>query len=100
MLYVSDHGESLGEHGLYLHGLPWSIAPENQKQVPMMMWTSPSFDDRHPRFGHCVEQLRDQPLSHDNLFHTILGLFQIRTRDRIEALDLTARCLKAASGTA
>lgn len=43
MLYVSDHGESLGEYNLYLHGLPWSIAPREQKQVPMLMWLSSGY---------------------------------------------------------
>jgi lipid A ethanolaminephosphotransferase len=41
MLYVSDHGESLGENNLFLHGLPYAIAPDVQKQVPMVMWFSP-----------------------------------------------------------
>ena len=40
LIYVSDHGESLGERNLYLHGLPWFIAPKEQKQVPMVMWLS------------------------------------------------------------
>ena len=43
MLYVSDHGESLGESGLYLHGVPYSIAPDVQRNVPFVMWLSPSF---------------------------------------------------------
>lgn len=37
MLYVSDHGESLGENNIYLHGLPYAIAPDFQKKVPMIL---------------------------------------------------------------
>jgi lipid A ethanolaminephosphotransferase len=40
LVYLSDHGESLGEDGVYLHGLPWSIAPDTQKHVPMLLWLS------------------------------------------------------------
>ena len=43
LLYVSDHGESLGENGLYLHGFPYSMAPHEQIAVPMLLWASPSF---------------------------------------------------------
>src|SRR3546814_3971479 len=43
LLYLSDHGESLGENGLYLHGMPYAIAPPQQLRVPMLMWFSPRF---------------------------------------------------------
>ncbi len=43
MIYVSDHGESLGEHGLYLHGVPYAFAPEQQTHVPFLMWMPPDF---------------------------------------------------------
>ncbi|EGD17047.1 sulfatase-like hydrolase/transferase, partial [Xanthomonas hortorum] len=41
MIYVSD--QSLGEKGLYLHGVPYAIAPKEQTHVPMVMWFSPEF---------------------------------------------------------
>jgi lipid A ethanolaminephosphotransferase len=44
LLYVADHGESLGENNLYLHGLPYSIAPDVQKHVPWVTWLSPGFE--------------------------------------------------------
>jgi lipid A ethanolaminephosphotransferase len=92
VLYVSDHGESLGENGLYLHGLPYSLAPLEQKHVPMLLW----FSDGAQRSQHvdlpCLVAARDQPASHDNLFDTVLGLFAIHT-DRYRAdHDLIARC--------
>ena len=40
MLYVSDHGESLGEGNLYMHGVPMSIAPKEQIEIPFIVWTS------------------------------------------------------------
>ena len=92
MIYVSDHGESLGENGLYLHAAPWFMAPEVQTHVPMLTWVSP---EAGPRLGvttDCLAPLRDAALSHDNLFSTVLGLLDIQTTMRDPALDLTAGC--------
>lgn len=86
MLYVSDHGESLGEKGLYLHGLPYSVAPREQKHVPMIVWT-PS-----PQRTQCLASLRDQPLSHDHLFHSVAGALGIRAAEYRADLDLFAAC--------
>lgn len=75
MLYMSDHGESLGEGGLYLHGLPYFIAPESQKHVGAVMWFGKGF-----RLDRQALQARtDRTFSHDNLFHTVLGLLEVRT---------------------
>ncbi|MEW8050742.1 MAG: phosphoethanolamine--lipid A transferase [Candidatus Thiodiazotropha sp.] len=76
MLYISDHGESLGESGIYLHGLPFSFAPIEQTHVPMIIWSPEENRDID------IEALRhiiNQPLSQDNLFHTLLGLFEIES---------------------
>lgn len=79
LLYVSDHGESLGENGLYLHGFPYSIAPREQAHVPMILWMSELMrNEDHIDF----EKLRvadGMELSHDNLFHSILGLGEIES---------------------
>ncbi len=78
MLYVSDHGESLGENNLYLHGLPNMLAPDEQKHVPMIFWFSDSF--LHDGISVDLLQPRlDEHFSHDNLFHTLLGLFEVET---------------------
>jgi len=74
MLYASDHGESLGESGLYLHGLPYWLAPDTQTRVPVILWFGRNYHDVDVS---SVRQLVDEPLSHDNLFHTLLGLFEI-----------------------
>lgn len=76
MLYVSDHGESLGESGVYLHGLPYLIAPDAQIRVPLVAWFGRNYDDVDRAALH---QLRDRPMSHDNIFHTVLGLFEAGT---------------------
>ena len=92
LLYVSDHGESLGENGLYLHGLPYSIAPQEQTRVPMVMWLSPGFAARTALDAACLRTAAQRPATHDNLFHTVLGLLDVRTTIRDDTLDLTAAC--------
>jgi lipid A ethanolaminephosphotransferase len=92
MLYVSDHGESLGEHGIYLHGLPYWIAPDQQKKVPMLLWLSPALKSSAGIDPQCVAQRATRAASHDNLFHTVLGLFDITTRDYRQSRDVLAAC--------
>jgi lipid A ethanolaminephosphotransferase len=92
MLYVSDHGESLGERGLYLHGLPWLLAPRVQKHVPLLLWLSEPFARGAGIDVACLRARRAEPLSHDHLFHSILGLFQVQTGVYSPALDLVAAC--------
>jgi lipid A ethanolaminephosphotransferase len=87
MLYVSDHGESLGENNLYLHGLPYAVAPREQTHVPMVIWL-PAADP----LGPCLAAQTAKPLSHDNLFHTVLGLVGVRAKEYQPALDMTAGC--------
>ena len=74
LVYVSDHGESLGENNLYLHGLPYSIAPDVQKHVPWVTWLSSTFEQQSGISMNCVAQQREAKLSHDNYFHSALGL--------------------------
>ncbi|HEY0789412.1 MAG TPA: phosphoethanolamine--lipid A transferase [Thermoanaerobaculia bacterium] len=89
MLYVSDHGESLGERGLYLHGLPRAIAPDTQKHVPLMLWMSPSFAARFGIDPRALAARASRPYSHDNLFHSVLGMLDLRTRVYDPRLDFT-----------
>jgi lipid A ethanolaminephosphotransferase len=92
MLYVSDHGESLGENNLYLHGLPFRVAPEVQKQVAMIGWLSPSFERWSGVSTACLSQQRDRPLSHDHLFHSVLGVMSVQTREYLAERDLFVAC--------
>ena len=92
MLYVADHGESLGENNLYLHGLPYSMAPTEQKTVPMITWLSPGFEQLSRVSTRCLQSQRDKPLSHDNLFHSVLGLMAVKTNAYQRELDFFATC--------
>ncbi len=92
MMYVADHGESLGENNIYLHGLPYAIAPDVQKKVPWITWLSAGFEQRRPVRTECLRSQRDRPLSHDNYFHSVLGLLDIRTSLYQSALDVYADC--------
>ena len=76
MLYVSDHGESLGESGLYLHAMPYSVAPRAQTNVPVILWMGAQ---HHDYDVHRIREEKDNNYSHDNVFHTLLGLFEIES---------------------
>lgn len=95
VLYVSDHGESLGESNLFLHGLPYAIAPDVQKQVPMVMWFSEGLTTAAGLDLACVRRRATQPAAHDHLFHTVLGLADVRTALYAPDWDLLRGCRKA-----
>ncbi|WP_449430499.1 phosphoethanolamine transferase [Pseudomonas putida] len=92
MLYVSDHGESLGEKGVYLHGLPYAMAPQEQTQVPMVLWMSTQLAVRRGISMNCMEQRTGEALSHDNLFHSVLGLMNVQTAVYRGQLDMFQPC--------
>lgn len=92
LLYVSDHGESLGEAGLYLHGIPYAIAPRVQTHVPMVSWTSPGFEESSGLLPACLATRVDEPLSHDHLFHSVLGVLDVTTSAYRPERDLFAPC--------
>ena len=94
LIYVSDHGESLGEKGLFLHGVPYAIAPQEQIRVPMTMWFSPGFVAASGLDMQCVQDKSAQPTNHDALFPSVLGLMQVKTREYRVAGDLFAGCRK------
>jgi len=74
LLYVSDHGESLGEYGMYLHGMPNIIAPETQRHVPAIVWIGSNFDEIDVE---ALKAKRDNNYTHDNIFHALLGFMEI-----------------------
>lgn len=84
LVYVGDHGESLGENRFYLHGLPYFMAPDSQKHVPAVLWFADSFKiDKK-----ALRAKSNLPFSHDNLFHTILGLMEIESSVYNKRLDI------------
>jgi lipid A ethanolaminephosphotransferase len=96
MIYLSDHGESLGEKGLYLHGVPYAIAPQEQTHVPMVMWFSPQFARDRGLDLPCLRQRAAGRADHDNLFPSVLGLMQVRTSLYDASRDLFAGCQQPA----
>lgn len=92
LVYVSDHGESLGEKGLYLHGMPYRMAPTEQTHVPMLTWASKPLQQAQGLRLDCLRAQAAQPWSHDNLFHTMLGLARVGTTARDGSLDMLAPC--------
>jgi len=88
MIYISDHGESLGESGAYLHGFPYAFAPIEQRHIPMLIWLSEQDSTQA-----CLKQLAEnKSYSHDNLYHSILGLLTINSTSYQQELDLFAQC--------
>ncbi|KAB7881177.1 sulfatase-like hydrolase/transferase, partial [Poseidonibacter ostreae] len=87
MVYMSDHGESLGENGLYLHGMPYFMAPDEQKHVASFMW----FGEGDIKEDIDVEKLKsysDKKFSQDNLFHTLLSFFEVETDVYKKEMDI------------
>ena len=77
MLYMSDHGGSLGENGLYLHGLPYFMAPDEQKHIGSLIWLGGEIKEDIDTVK--LSTYKEKSFSQDNLFHTLLGLFEVET---------------------
>ncbi|CAG8865602.1 Phosphoethanolamine transferase EptA [Pseudomonas fluorescens] len=99
MIYLADHGESLGEYNLYLHGTPYLLAPDEQKHVPMITWFSDGYQRSFQLDSHCLQAKRDNVLSQDNLFHSLLGLLKVNTQTYEPSLDLFTGCRAASPMT-
>ena len=97
VIYVSDHGESLGEKGLFLHGMPYAIAPSEQTRVPMVMWFSGGMQRALGLNTACLNSRALLSASHDHLFHSVLGMLNVKTALYEPTLDLLATCRTAAA---
>ncbi|RZI96266.1 MAG: phosphoethanolamine transferase, partial [Rubrivivax sp.] len=91
MLYMSDHGESLGEYGIYLHGMPYAFAPDEQKRVAMVLWPG-TLARRSGVVQGCLPGQLDAPVTHDSLYPTVLGLLDVQTPTYRPALDALQPC--------
>lgn len=96
LLFTSDHGESLGENGIYMHGTPYPIAPRVQLHVPMVFWPSPEFIRGRNIDMQCIVNQATRPTTHDSLFHSTLNLLQVETSLYDSSADWAAGCMKAA----
>ena len=92
LVYVSDHGESLGEKGLYLHGMPYAMAPKEQTRVPMAVWFSAPMLDHLGWDQSCWLGQASQPVTHDNLFSSMLSLANVQTRLYKPQLNVFSAC--------
>jgi lipid A ethanolaminephosphotransferase len=92
VIYISDHGESLGEKGIYLHAAPYFMAPKEQLEVPMLAWLSEDFSQRFGIDQGCLERAAGTPISHDNLFSSVLGLLDITSKVYNPTLDIFRHC--------
>lgn len=92
LLYVSDHGESLGENNIYLHGAPELLAPKEQKEVPMLLWLSKGFEERIGLNDRCLRKKALEEATHDELYSSLLGLLDVRSVTYDKKNDFTASC--------
>jgi lipid A ethanolaminephosphotransferase len=93
LIYMSDHGESLGEKGLYLHGMPYAVAPDTQTHVPFLMWMSDHMRAHKKLDMACMAREGESGgYSHDNLSHTILGLMDIESKTYRPEMDVLHEC--------
>jgi len=89
MIYLSDHGESLGENSIYLHGLPNVFAPNEQRKVPMIMWFGGNME-KETDYDQ-LNKIKSSSYSHDNFFHTVLGTMEINSESYDPAKDILAK---------
>jgi lipid A ethanolaminephosphotransferase len=89
MFYLSDHGESLGEYGIYLHGAPYGLSPEAQRHVPAVMWFGEGI--KHDLVTTSLEERSRRRWSQDNVFSTLLGFFEIQTTAYKASMDVLER---------
>jgi lipid A ethanolaminephosphotransferase len=93
LIYVSDHGESLGENNVYLHGFPYKLAPKEQIQIPMILWMNDTMKHWDYVDYDCLrEEASKNSYTHDNLYHSIIGLLEIKTDTYNKKYDIFKNC--------
>lgn len=96
LIYLSDHGESLGENGLYLHGTPYLLAPSQQTHIPFMFWLSPDYVNSYSINEPCLrDQAAKTAVSQDNLFSTVLGMMNVKSAVYQPQMDIINTCRKS-----
>ena len=86
MIYMSDHGESLGEGGVYLHGLPYFMAPSAQIHIGSLMWFGKNMAKEINE--KALRKRKDNRYTQDDLFHTLLGIFDVKTKEYNKKMDI------------
>ena len=98
MFYVSDHGQSLGENGLYMHATPYDRAPWQQKNVPLIVWTDQRYRALSGLDMGCAKTRAGDALSHANVYHTLLGMMNVETAVYRPELDILGACRTRPAG--
>lgn len=80
MIFISDHGESLGENNMFMHGLPMKLAPKEQYEIPFLVWTSEDFRTYKSGLPEVLEQ--------HYIFHSVLNLLSIQSPAYNEDYDI------------
>ncbi|WP_188152184.1 phosphoethanolamine transferase [Teredinibacter waterburyi] len=93
LMYVSDHGESTGENGMYLHGVPYFMAPEEQTHVPALIWASAGFQESRGLDVSCLQEKSSFRFSHDYFSHSLLRIMQIDTTVHNPEMDFFNGCV-------
>jgi len=93
LIYVSDHGESLGENNIYLHSFPYKLAPKEQIHVPMILWMNETMKRWDYIDYDCMrKEAAQNAYTHDNLFHSIVGLLKVKTFTYNKEYDIFKNC--------
>lgn len=91
-IFMSDHGQSLGEDGIFMHSAPFDTAPVDQKNSAFFMWFSKDFLEEFNIDLNCLKNHKNDVFSQDNIFHSMLGLFNISSKFYQKDLDLFKIC--------
>ena len=92
LFFTSDHGQSLGENNIYMHSAPYDTAPDEQKHIPTLFWFSANYIKSNNLDMECIRRISKQRFSHDNVFHTLLGLSRVTSPFYNSRLDILAAC--------
>ncbi|GAA0825293.1 MAG: phosphoethanolamine--lipid A transferase [Marinomonas sp.] len=93
LFYISDHGESLGEDGLFLHGVPYAVAPAFQTTVPLILWLSDGFKQSKHIDEACLrKEAKKGDFSQDYVFSSLLGIMDVKTNAYDKNLDIYQPC--------
>ena len=93
LIFMSDHGQSLGENGIFMHSAPFDTAPIDQKNPAFFIWLNDNFANTFNINKQCLISKINSNLSQDNIFHSMLGLFKIHSKYYNKNLDIFSDCL-------
>lgn len=93
LIFMSDHGQSLGENGIFMHSAPFNTAPIDQKNPAFFIWLNDDFANTFNIDKQCLKNKISNNLSQDNIFHSMLGLFKIHSKYYNKNLDIFSDCM-------